>query len=1182
MKLKKLFAIVVSVSLAIGALSIPELFPSGVAYNATAATVSEDAPKSLADITDTSSFYYQSCPSTGDVKALCFLVDFPDVRNTNSSLTAEAMEEKLNATPSGTSDFNDDPREYVSEFYRTSSYGKLNIDFDVYGWYTFENNRDYCGDVLGSEGMLSEVMTSYDDEIDYSEYDANHDGMLDLVYLLYAGPNDGSGAGFWWNCVTNGFGDEKFDQEMIHKFAFINLSSSQVDYFDYNDSITIIHETGHILGLADYYDLESHNGTLADSHGNTGGFDIMDFMEIGDHNIFSKMMLGWVEPVFITQDTTFDMSCVSDETAKAYIIAPEFKNGVFSEYFVVEFYKNIDNNKYSVICPNGAVRIYHVDASYDLELNNFKYDNSQAEHPLINLVESDGEYDDLKYNHPSYYKDYYTAGMTFGINTAPSTEFYEGEFTGINITVNSIDGDSANVSVTFNNADNEAPEMTKYVMPNAFGKVTNISGTQIFFSSHIFEGDNFGKISYAPAASPEEKVYPESFIMKHPQSVDYSFNSIFITELSELKDNIDYILTIPAGAVVDSSGNPNDETVIKFTSCGGTSDYVEVEHHDEYPDDLDKIASGAPDGGIMESSFESFPLKNGNTLYLHDIVRDFGDFNKLCGYDLKLYTPDNELLGHLYLSNEGKGTGRYVFELDNDTILFATEDNLYCIINSDGTLKEQGTYCDYETEISNTSEFVIFENSIDFIDGIQEEYKYYICRFNFDGTIERFGPIPLPSDFSEPPVYIMAELLYKYNSDYTEYDPNKQIVSDSILDTKDFYYSKFEEYFANSYGISRFHNLNLKKGKTADYNVTSFYDSYIGYISSVHDVEILCSKIGKNGLPLIDVNGGYIGTYFGVDSILLDDDGLLLTYFINSFHGNGSWQTIDGYYIVRLNKDLEVMWDCYAPFHPNEAFCDNGKVYVFSDDGIFAFDDSATEPIFKKDDVNFTDAFKVDTKNQKINGSGKTAEQIKAQLVEGNADITLYDLYGRDISDSEVVDEAVIEIDLRDSAYTYYYHYSSAEQHTISGIVTTGTDSSVDVMVELLDSNGDLVQTAQLTDAGYEFTGVEAGNYTVVVSAPKYCAREYSVEVGEEDVELDVEIHLYGDTNYDGIINSKDATQILLYSSQLSSVFSLDNETDKEYRIKVSDVDKSGIIVSKDATQILRYASNLTSVLDTL
>ena len=1162
MKLKKLTVIAVSLSMFIGALSITENFPSGISYNANAAVVPEDAPKSLADIDDTSSWYYQSCPTTGDVKALCFLVDFPDVKNENSLLNAETTKEALNSR--------------VSEFYNTSSYGKFNIDYDVYGWYTFENDRDYCGSELGYQGMLREVMTAYDDEIDYSEYDANKDGMLDLVYLFYAGPNDGSGNHFWWSLVTNGLGITTFDEKTIPKFAFINLEGSQYNYF-YLDSDTVIHETGHILGLADYYDVNSHGGLDSVQHGNTGGFDIMDFMLEGDHNIFSKMMLGWVEPVFVTQDMTFDVSCVSDETAKAYIIAPDFKNGVFSEYFVVEFYKNVENNEYSIKCPEGAIRIYHVDATYDSDLKTFIYDNSETEHPLINLVESDGEYANLRYVDLSYTKDYYTEGMTFGINTAPSTEFYEGEFTGINITVNSIDGDSANVSVTFNNVDKEAPVMTKYVMPNAFGRVTNLSGTQIYFSSHIFEGENFKNVSYSPVASPDEKVYPDSYIVKHPQSKDYSFNSIFITELSAMKDNTDYVLTIPAGAVVDSSGNPNEETTIKFTTCGGTSSYTEV----EYPD-FEKIASGAPEDSMMDTNYlERLPLKNGNTLFLHRVLVPFGEYTDISGYDFKIYSPQNELVAHTYIKDD-KGATLNLFELNNDTLLFATNRNYYYIVSLDGVILEDGTYSD--SDHTELSEFCVFENSIDFVDGFRDKQEFYICRFNFDGTIERFGPIlPLsPSVSSEPSTSVMAEYLYRYNSDYTEFDSDEQNGIGAIVDTRSFYYEKYDDFFAYSYGISRFHDFNFKEGNDANYAETYISDNYIGYMSTVHDSEVLCNKTAKNGVPLVDVNGGYVANLIGASEFLLNDDGQLLVYDVEFFLGTGQFHDEDGYFIVRLNKDLEVMWDCAVPFYPNSAFCSGDKVYVFSNDGIYAFDDSATEPIFAKDEVTFTDTFEVDTENQEIKGGVTTAEQIKTNLVKGDADVVVYDLNGKIIPDSEKVEEAIVEIRLPDSAYTYYYHYISAESYNISGTITTGTDDIADVTVELLDSEGELVQTAQLTDTGYEFTDVEQGKYTIVVSTPKYCTREYSVEVGEENVELDVEIHLYGDVNFDGVIDSKDATQILYYNSQLNSVFSLDDELTTEYRFKVADVDQNEIIDSKDATQILRYASDLSSAFDNI
>ena len=102
------------------------------------------------------------------------------------------------------------------------------------------------------------------------------------------------------------------------------------------------------------------------------------------------------------------------------------------------------------------------------------------------------------------------------------------------------------------------------------------------------------------------------------------------------------------------------------------------------------------------------------------------------------------------------------------------------------------------------------------------------------------------------------------------------------------------------------------------------------------------------------------------------------------------------------------------------------------------------------------------------------------------------------------------------------------------------------------------------------------------IEASKTKFHKGSVRSGQK-IEYDGSIVILGDVNGDGIVDSKDITQILRYISNKSSVVSTDSE-DIFYRKYVANVtalsENDTIIDSKDATQILRYISNKTSVFD--
>ena len=102
---------------------------------------------------------------------------------------------------------------------------------------------------------------------------------------------------------------------------------------------------------------------------------------------------------------------------------------------------------------------------------------------------------------------------------------------------------------------------------------------------------------------------------------------------------------------------------------------------------------------------------------------------------------------------------------------------------------------------------------------------------------------------------------------------------------------------------------------------------------------------------------------------------------------------------------------------------------------------------------------------------------------------------------------------------------------------------------------------------------------TVINSSPTYSGDKYCsvcdtvVEKGDI-IEI---IYFLGDVNSDGKVNALDATQILRYANNKSSVLTGCVKGDEKFLS--ADVNKDGKINALDATQILRYANNKSSVL---
>ena len=184
------------------------------------------------------------------------------------------------------------PYDSLHAYYQRSSYGKLSISGTAFS-YTAQHPRSYYSDENINE-LFAEALTALDDEskenVDFGNYDANNDSVIDTVYLHFAGESSGWGS-TWWSNRNYYYGEEvAFDGKKIGSIITLHLPSNTEDGLR-----TAIHETGHALGLPDYY---SYNSSYVDKDPSyrTGilTFDMMN-NNIGDHNAYSKWLLGWID-----------------------------------------------------------------------------------------------------------------------------------------------------------------------------------------------------------------------------------------------------------------------------------------------------------------------------------------------------------------------------------------------------------------------------------------------------------------------------------------------------------------------------------------------------------------------------------------------------------------------------------------------------------------------------------------------------------------------------------------------------------------------------------------------------------------------------------------------------------------------------------------------------------------------
>ncbi len=517
--------------------------------------------------------YGDLMPSKGEVKALVFMVEFPDVANEQAQ-TAEKRKEEL---------FNIKDADSFSGFYYTSSYGQLKLDGDVYGYYTAQNNSTYyeeAGYYAGRQLLLNELLEFYDEQIDYSDYDADGDGLVDALYIEYAHKTSDWGS-FWWSYKCPWIDNEGVEQVCLDGVSVSNyvwLSSMASEEYNLND--TYKHETGHLLGLADYYDVLE-----GVSDGALGTFDMMTTNR-GDHNAFSKMLLGWLEPIEISEETDIRLRS-SQLYPDAAILYP---NGDKSsdEYFMIE-YITADgaNSKQENILGDGGIRVWRVNAKLNESGTDYAYYNTCEGKKLLEAVgicnysianDSDGDLRNIEglYNRANIYFE----GDELSPYSTPSSyiygesEDYFGPFESSGITMNEIriDGTTASASISY---DSEKPTSFDYKMEYVFGDMLMIELT-FDYETTLLDADKIKVFN----GEKEIELVSE---LKH--TPDYGFKKMYIfSESEKLTETGDFTLTIEEGALQNVFGVTNNEINETLTST-----YFESEMIKEYSTSTDKV-----------------------------------------------------------------------------------------------------------------------------------------------------------------------------------------------------------------------------------------------------------------------------------------------------------------------------------------------------------------------------------------------------------------------------------------------------------------------------------------------------------------------------------------------------------------------------------------------------------------
>ena len=343
-------------------------------------------------------------PSLGKHKIPVILVEFSDVEFSVENPKA-TFDQYLN----GKELFNKetDPemgQNYagVAKYFKDMSFGKFEPEFEVYGPVNLGKPLATYGAGYSSEEnmglLLTDACTAVDDEVDFTQYDSNDDGNIDLIYIIYAGFSQ-SIAGNSTDCIHPKSGylslAKSFDGMDVKRYGVNNeLNGTPADQANgpiINGIGLFCHEFSHCMGLPDLY---PKSGSIAEACINQN-MDYWSLMDAGEYTAngyrptaytaWERERLGWMEIGTLTGPSNVELKSL-DEGGAAFRIYND-KDETGHEYYIVE---NVQNNGWNKNLFGNGLMVTHVDyLSSQFSLGGCKVNNTEG-HPRMHVMAADG------------------------------------------------------------------------------------------------------------------------------------------------------------------------------------------------------------------------------------------------------------------------------------------------------------------------------------------------------------------------------------------------------------------------------------------------------------------------------------------------------------------------------------------------------------------------------------------------------------------------------------------------------------------------------------------------------------------------------------------------------------------------------------------------------------------------
>ena len=311
-------------------------------------------------------------------KGLVVLVEFNDRKF--SMTNPQSFYQKLTSEKNYQDDFRTNYPVPVTgsarDYFCDNSLGMFDPTFDVVGPVTVSMKASAVGGSNMSQNTMTtifkEVLNKVNNSgVDFSQYDVNNDGYIDIVYFIFAGYGSyvqGNNSGYLWPHANDYSGiskwqNMKYDNKYFGRYACsveIQDVESEASQHAYLDGIgTICHEFSHVLGLMDHYDVDYEENGQANHPSDwdvmAGGTTFNYGLTPVGYNAFERTLLGFATPTVLSEAGDYELEPFNTSN-QAFLVKTAKKNDEF-------FLENRQKTGWDTYLPGHGLLVWRADTS---------------------------------------------------------------------------------------------------------------------------------------------------------------------------------------------------------------------------------------------------------------------------------------------------------------------------------------------------------------------------------------------------------------------------------------------------------------------------------------------------------------------------------------------------------------------------------------------------------------------------------------------------------------------------------------------------------------------------------------------------------------------------------------------------------------------------------------------------